>query len=123
MGVLFWPAVLILAGVALLRKHGSQGHRVDLREHLPDGARVKEGLNSARRHIPIKRPRRDRMLLGVCAGLAHALDIDPAIVRILFALFSLGSLGTGVILYVILAILMPEEKPGEAIEVVEAEVL
>jgi len=61
--------------------------------------------------------------LGVCAGVAHWLNIDPVIVRILWTLFTLGSLGTGVVIYVILALLMPEEDMGGAVETVEGEVL
>jgi DNA-binding response OmpR family regulator len=64
----------------------------------------------------------DRVLLGVCGGIAQALKIDPIIVRILWALFSIGSIGVGVIIYVFLAILMPEDKSTE-IQAVEGEIL
>ncbi|MCB9433887.1 MAG: PspC domain-containing protein [Ardenticatenaceae bacterium] len=49
----------------------------------------------------------DRMFLGVASGLARYFDIDPAIVRLLFVLMALGG-GHGLILYIIMAILMPE---------------
>ncbi|MEZ4513413.1 MAG: PspC domain-containing protein [Chloroflexota bacterium] len=49
----------------------------------------------------------DRMFLGVASGLARYFDIDPAIVRLLFVLMALGG-GHGLIIYIIMAILMPE---------------
>lgn len=61
----------------------------------------------------IKEPRRlsrssnDKILGGVCAGLAHYLRIDPAIMRILFALVTIGGFGTGFLLYIILWIVLP----------------
>ena len=49
----------------------------------------------------------DRMFLGVASGLARYFDIDPAIVRLLFVLMALGG-GHGLILYISMAILIPE---------------
>ena len=48
----------------------------------------------------------DKILGGVCAGLANYLRLDPAIVRIVFALMTLGW-GSGVLLYIILWIILP----------------
>jgi len=54
----------------------------------------------------------DRVLAGVCAGLADRLDMDPAVVRIAYAILALLS---GVfpllVLYVIMIVVIPEE-PG-----------
>lgn len=56
----------------------------------------------------------DRMFLGVAGGIADYLGIDPAIVRILFVLLTLAK-GWGLLLYLILAIIMPvEESPVSA---------
>jgi len=49
----------------------------------------------------------DKILGGVCSGLAHYLRVDPTIVRILFALITLGGFGAGVLLYIILWIILP----------------
>ncbi|MCC6803501.1 MAG: PspC domain-containing protein [Anaerolineae bacterium] len=54
------------------------------------------------------RSRTDRKLAGVCAGLAEYFDVDPTIVRILFVLLALAG-GPGLIFYIILALLIPEE--------------
>jgi phage shock protein C len=52
----------------------------------------------------------DRKLFGVCGGLANYFGIDPTIVRILFVIFALMSFGFGLVLYVILFLIMPEER-------------
>ena len=48
----------------------------------------------------------NRMLCGVCAGLAEYLGIDPTVVRLIWA--ALGLTGTGILLYIIAALVMPE---------------
>ena len=51
----------------------------------------------------------DKMIGGVCAGLAEYLDIDPTIVRIvLMVLFA----GFGILLYIILWLIMPKQQIG-----------
>jgi len=52
----------------------------------------------------------NRMLFGVSGGLAEYLNIDPVLVRLFFVLLALST-GWGFIVYILLAILMPEEKP------------
>ena len=47
-----------------------------------------------------------RMICGVCAGLAEYLGIDPTVVRLIWA--ALGLTGTGILLYIIAALVMPE---------------
>jgi phage shock protein C len=59
------------------------------------------------------RSRSDRMLFGVAGGMARYLDLDPAIVRIVWALLVLA-VGAGLLLYVIAAIVIPEEPVGWA---------
>ena len=49
----------------------------------------------------------DKVLGGVCSGLAHYLKIDPTVVRMLFALITFGGFGTGVLLYIVLWIVLP----------------
>lgn len=50
----------------------------------------------------------DKQIAGVCGGLGKYLDIDPTIIRLAFvALLIVG--GQGLLLYIILAIVIPEE--------------
>lgn len=50
----------------------------------------------------------DKKLFGVCSGIANYFDMDPTIVRVLFLIALLG-FGTGLLLYIIMAIVMPEK--------------
>ena len=57
---------------------------------------------------------KNKMIAGVCSGLAEYLNIDPTIVRLIWALIALG--GAGIIAYLIAAIIIPE-KPSDIIDV------
>ncbi len=50
----------------------------------------------------------DRKLAGVCGGIGAYFGVDPTMVRIGWVVFSLLG-GSGVLAYIICAILMPEE--------------
>lgn len=49
----------------------------------------------------------NKILGGVCSGIANWLKIDPTIVRILFAIVSFGGFGVGILIYLILWIFLP----------------
>ena len=49
----------------------------------------------------------DKFLGGVCAGIANYMNVDPAIVRLLFAIITFGGFGTGIIIYLALWIILP----------------
>ena len=53
------------------------------------------------------RSRKNRMIAGVCGGLAEYFDIDPVIMRVLFVVITLGG-GFGIIGYILLWIIVPE---------------
>jgi phage shock protein C len=59
---------------------------------------------------PLRRSRRHRMLGGVCGGLADWLGWRPTLVRVLYVAVSVCSAAfPGMLVYVILWIVMPEE--------------
>ncbi len=49
----------------------------------------------------------DKKLCGVCGGFAEYLNIDPTIIRLIWAVLVLV-VGTGVLAYIIAALVMPE---------------
>ena len=66
------------------------------------------------------RSRSDRMVWGVCGGLAKYFDMDPTIVRIIAVLLVFAN-GLGILAYIIMAIVVPLESskvttPKEAIK-------
>ena len=52
----------------------------------------------------------DKMLTGVCGGLGQYFGIDSTIIRLIFALLVLFGAGSGIILYIIMALIMPLES-------------
>src|SRR5207237_1199523 len=44
---------------------------------------------------------------GVCSGIAAYLNVDPAIIRILFAIITFGGFGLGFLAYILLWIILP----------------
>jgi phage shock protein C len=57
----------------------------------------------------LKRSSSNKMLAGVCGGIAEYFDLDPTLVRIGYVLLSLISTGfPGLLAYGILAIVMPD---------------
>jgi len=55
------------------------------------------------------RSRKNKIIFGVCGGLAEYFNVDPTLVRILFIILLLASVGTAALLYLLLALVMPEE--------------
>jgi phage shock protein C len=50
----------------------------------------------------------EKKLFGVCSGLANYFDLDPTVMRLLF-LIALLFFGTGLLLYLIMAVIMPDK--------------
>lgn len=56
------------------------------------------------------RSKTERMLSGVCGGIAVYFNIDPTVVRLIWAFVSVFSVAVpGVLIYVICALVIPEE--------------
>lgn len=54
----------------------------------------------------------DRKIAGVCGGIAEYFDMDPTLIRLAWILFcALG--GSGVLAYIIAAIIIPEKTAGD----------
>jgi phage shock protein PspC (stress-responsive transcriptional regulator) len=57
----------------------------------------------------LRRSRDDRMVAGVCGGVAKLLGVDAALLRILLVAATLFGFGAGALLYLACWILVPEE--------------
>ena len=58
--------------------------------------------------------RRNRMISGVLAGLSDSWDLDVTLVRFLFVIFTIANFGLGIIIYIILAYILPTKEDIEA---------
>ena len=95
----FWalllPILLIGGGIYLVLSF--TGRAPDLRR-----------LRNSGQRLPLRRSRQDRMIAGVCGGLARYLNIDSLVVRIGWVLISVITVGTlGVIVYIAAVLLIP----------------
>lgn len=55
----------------------------------------------------------DKFIGGVCSGIAAYMNVDPAIVRILFAIITFGGFGLGFLAYIIMWIILPPKDLEE----------
>ena len=56
----------------------------------------------------------NKVLAGVCGGIAEYFEIDPTLVRVAYAALTIFSAGfPGVLLYIIMLILMPQSNDVE----------
>ena len=54
----------------------------------------------------------DRMVAGVAGGLAEMLDIDPSLVRVVWAVLIVLTGGIALLVYIVMAIVVPERPVG-----------
>ena len=62
---------------------------------------------------PFRRSRRNRILAGVCGGIAEALGWSPLVMRILFLVGSFFPLLPGSIVYLVLWVLVPRAPAND----------
>ncbi len=51
----------------------------------------------------------NKIIAGVCGGIGGYFDIDPTIIRLVVALLSIGSFGTGILIYIIFWLIIPSD--------------
>jgi len=60
----------------------------------------------------LQRSRTEKMLGGVCGGLAEYFNVDPTLVRVIWIAITLLA-GVGILLYIILWLVVPLQPPTE----------
>lgn len=101
------PILFIIIGVFFIYIHASKKtHPVS----PPDLGTSEIVFSEPPRVKELRRSKSNRKLFGVCGGIAKYFDIDPTIVRFIFVALVLISFGWGLLIYIILGIVMPEEK-------------
>ena len=56
----------------------------------------------------------DKKLMGVCGGLAEYLNADPTIIRVGWAIFTILSCGTAILVYLLCALIFPNKSDVES---------
>jgi phage shock protein C len=70
-----------------------------------------DSIRDSFRRQGLVRPRQDRVIAGVCAGLGRRLGIEPWLARLLFVLILFVIPGSQILIYPILWVLMPSDEP------------
>ena len=94
-----WAIVLILVGVLLLFNRTKK----DSEERSAESSRKK-----------LYRSRNQRMIAGVCGGLAEYFQFDVSIIRVLWILATILSVGIGIVAYIVMMFVFPEETDNIA---------
>ena len=94
MGHVLWPVLIIGLGLYLYFNHADET-KSSLDGIFPPGKKLYKS-------------RSDRKISGVCGGIGQYLDFDSNIIRIFWAVATLGSFGLGVLAYAALAIFLSE---------------
>ena len=94
-----WSLVLIIVGILMLYNFTSLGSKKDTEQD--DSATDQHAKKQIYRS-------NNKMLAGVCAGIADYFDIDPTLVRLGYVLLSIASFGMGLVVYIILMIVIPQ---------------
>ena len=50
----------------------------------------------------------NRMVCGVCAGIGEYFDMDPTVIRLWWAILTVCGVGSGLLVYIIAAVVMPD---------------
>jgi phage shock protein C len=59
--------------------------------------------------MALLRSRKNKVIAGVCGGIAQSLGWDPTLVRVLYVVVSISSAAfPGILVYIVLWIVMPE---------------
>ena len=83
-----WPLLFILVGVAVILHRGGSPQRERL-----------------------YRSRKERMIGGVCGGLGNHFNLDPTLFRIAWVVGTFASWGIGIVAYIAMLFIIPEEQP------------
>ncbi len=65
----------------------------------------------------LRRSRENRFLFGVAGGLAEFFDVDPILVRTGWVLLTMATVGIAALLYIVLATIIPDDRPPMTEEV------
>ncbi|MFH1510547.1 MAG: PspC domain-containing protein [Candidatus Woesearchaeota archaeon] len=56
------------------------------------------------------RSEKNKMIFGVCGGIGEYFEVDPTLVRLICIIFTVLSVGAGIIVYLLAALIMPLKR-------------
>jgi phage shock protein C len=114
-----FPGLLILAGIYFLTKRDKiltprQAQEPPVTSEQPPQDQTPPAAPTSSEQPKTKVLRRslsDKKLFGICGGVGEYFDIDPTIIRIAYAVFTVFSGGTGILIYLAMYLVIPEGQP------------
>ena len=103
---IMWGIFLIFIGAMLMVSRRGAGEAEAGQEEIGEA----EERGDPKR---LFRTRKDRRIAGVCGGIADYFGMDATIVRLAWVLGTIASVGTGVLVYFVMAIVVPERSIRE----------
>jgi len=117
-GIIFPVFLIIIGAIVLFRHKETESHQHIEFSEDDENTKKREPLN-----IPstLMRSKKDRKLAGVCGGMGYYLKIDPTIIRLLWIIGTFATGGVAILVYIILAIVLPEGDLEEGNETATGE--
>ena len=75
---------------------------------MPIKSKESSGSESAQPVKRLYRSQKDKMVAGVCGGIAEYLNVDPVVVRLVWVVATLLSFGLGILAYIVAWIIIPK---------------
>ncbi len=114
-----WAVLLILLGVYIMFFRNKTTTRQTNGSNSLDDASY-EQKSDLIDEKQVYRSYKNKMIAGVCGGLAEYFDMDATIVRLIYVLLSMASVGMGLIAYLVMALIFPE-RPRDITDYPESE--
>ncbi len=105
-----FPILLIVLGMAVI--YYRQSKPVESEKEVREGEPYESAGQTTVRQF--RRSVTDRKIFGVCGGLAAYFGIDSSMMRLLYLILCFASFGAGLILYILLALVVPDDSVMKA---------
>ncbi len=101
-----FPILLIVLGMAVIY-YRQTNPPVESAPGEQSASGDQHSASQTQSYRQFRRSFTDKKIAGVCGGLANYFGIDPSIMRMLYVILCLASFGAGLVLYIILALVVP----------------
>jgi phage shock protein C len=113
-----FPGILVLAGIYLLTKRGKlqtmPSAQTSTAEPEPSTENQTPPPMASTKHTTnpkvFHRSLTDRKVFGICGGAGEYFGIDSTILRVVYAIFTVFSGGVGILLYLLMYLIVPEDQ-------------
>jgi phage shock protein PspC (stress-responsive transcriptional regulator) len=104
------PVLLIILGMAIIYYRQSQPEQTNANSAPQEGNTASEQQYQSPGFRQFRRSVMDKKIFGVCGGLAAYFGIDPSLMRMLYVVLCLASFGAGLVLYLLIALIVPYDN-------------